>query len=287
LNSDSLNNPPPSPKGGKAVPLSTPAGGDNDNTPSRNTVNVFTPSGDGGRVKAMILAAGLGTRLKPFTDKYPKALATVNGKSLLQRNIEYLQSFGVKEVIVNVHHFADQVIKLVKQNNGFGSNIIISDETDKVLETGGGLKKASWFFKDSEAFILFNVDVLTDMNIGLMIEQHLTQKPLATLAVTTRKTSRYFLFDETDNLCGWKNENTGEQKISKEVAIYKPKAFSGIHVISPEIFSLLKREGKFSIIDAYLELAKTHSITAFDHSTSKFVDVGKPESIVVAERLFE
>jgi MurNAc alpha-1-phosphate uridylyltransferase len=249
----------------------------------------FTRSGNrgGGMAgKAMILAAGLGTRLKPFTDKCPKALAIVNGKSLLQRNIEYLQSFGVKDVILNVHHFADQIIDLVKQNNGFGSNIIISDETDKVLETGGGLKKASWFFEGSETFIVLNVDVLTDMNIGLMVKQHLIKKPLATLAVTGRKTSRYFLFDEIDNLCGWKNEKTSEQKMSKEVAGYKPKAFSGIHVISYEIFSLLKWEEKFSMVDAYLELAKTHAITAFDHSSSKLVDVGKPESIKIAERLF-
>ncbi|MEO6330078.1 MAG: sugar phosphate nucleotidyltransferase [Ginsengibacter sp.] len=244
-----------------------------------------SPSGNGG--KAMILAAGLGSRLKPFTDQHPKALALVNGKSLLQRNIEYLQSFGVKDVIVNVHHFADQITNLVKQSNGFGSNITISDESDKVLETGGGLKKAAWFFKDCEAFILLNVDVLTDMNVGLMMTQHLTQKPLATLAVTNRKTSRYFLFDEMENLCGWKNENTGEQKMSKEGAGYKQKAFSGIHIISPEIFSLMKMEGKFSMVDAYLKLAKAHTINAFDHSYSKFVDVGKPESMTVAEGLFE
>ncbi|MEO6452567.1 MAG: sugar phosphate nucleotidyltransferase [Ginsengibacter sp.] len=241
-------------------------------------------TGDGG--KAMILAAGMGTRLKPFTDKHPKALAIVNGKSLLQRNIEYLQSFGIKDVIVNVHHFADQIINMVKQSDGFGSNIVISDETNKVLETGGGLKKAAFFFEKCEAFILLNVDVLTDMNIGLMLKQHITQKPLATLAVTNRKSSRYFLFDEIDNLCGWKNETTGEQKMSKEVAGYKQKAFSGIHIISTEIFSLMKMKEKFSMVDAYLHLAKSHTITAFDHSHSKFVDVGKPESIAIAENLF-
>lgn len=242
---------------------------------------------DRGNIKAMILSAGLGTRLKPFTDKHPKALAIVNGKSLLQRNIEYLQGFGIREVMVNVHHFADQVTDLLKQNTGFGSEITISDETDKVLETGGGLKKAAWFFKDSEAFVVLNVDVLTDMNIGLMLKQHLHQQPLATLAVTGRKTSRYLLFDEMENLCGWKNEATGEQKMSRGVTGYKSKAFSGIHAISPRIFSLLKMEGKFSMIDAYLELAKIHTITAFDHSSSKFVDVGKPESMEIAEGLFE
>jgi len=270
-----------------------PSGDGGDNNPPLAGTPGFPPPAGGGRgwgralTKAMILAAGLGTRLKPFTDKYPKALAMVNGKSLLQRNIEYLQSFGIKEVIVNVHHFAGQVIKLLEQNNGFGSHVVISDEADKVLETGGGLKKAAWFFKDCQAFILLNVDVLTDMNLALMIKQHLTLKPLATLAVTTRKTSRYFLFDEVENLCGWKNETTGEQKMSKDISGYKPKAFSGIHIISPEIFALMKGEDKFSMIDTYLELAKTHAITAFDHSTSKFVDVGKPESIAIAERLFD
>jgi NDP-sugar pyrophosphorylase family protein len=238
-------------------------------------------------MKAMILAAGLGTRLKPFTNKHPKALALVNGKSLLQRNIEYLQNFGVKEVIVNVHHFPDQIISSIKTNKGFGSEVTTSNETQEVLETGGGLKKASWFFKGTQPFILMNVDVLTDMDMSLMIKQHITQKPLATIAVTTRITSRYFLFDELENLCGWKNENTGEQKMSKEVPVSVKKAFSGIHIISPEIFSLMNPERKFSIVDVYLELSKTHSITAFDHSTSKFVDVGKPESIAVAERLFE
>ncbi|MDQ6756083.1 MAG: sugar phosphate nucleotidyltransferase [Bacteroidota bacterium] len=237
-------------------------------------------------MKAMILAAGLGTRLKPFTDKYPKALAIVNGKSLLQRNIEYLSSFGIKDVIVNVHHFARQIKDVIEKNNGFGSNITISDESDEVLETGGGLMKAKHFFSQKESFILMNVDVLTNMNLRIMIKQHNSLKPLATLAVTGRKTTRYFLFDDVGNLCGWKNKKTGEQKISKESKKYFEKAFSGIHIISPEIFSLIKRKGKFSMVDVYLDLAKSHTITAFDHSTSKFIDVGKPESIKIAGEIF-
>ncbi len=237
-------------------------------------------------MKAMILAAGLGTRLKPFTDKYPKALAIVNGKSLLQRNIEYLSSFGIKDVIVNVHHFARQIKDVIEKNNGFGSNITISDESDEVLETGGGLMKAKHFFSQKESFVLMNVDVLTNMNLRIMIKQHNSLKPLATLAVTGRKTTRYFLFDDVGNLCGWKNKKTGEQKISKESKKYFEKAFSGIHIISPEIFSLIKRKGKFSMVDVYLDLAKSHTITAFDHSTSKFIDVGKPESIKIAGEIF-
>ncbi len=238
-------------------------------------------------MKAMILAAGLGTRLKPFTDKHPKALVEINGKTLLQTNIEYLAGFDIKDVIVNVHHFANQIKKLLKENDDFGSNVTISDESDEVLETGGGLKKASWFFTQTdEPFVLINVDVLTDMDLDAMITQHNFIQPLATLAVTSRHTSRYFLFDEMPNLCGWKNENTGEQKISRDAREFIEKAFSGIHVISPKIFPEIKLNGKFSMVDVYLELAKTHAINAFDHSNSKFIDVGKPESILKAEKLF-
>jgi len=235
----------------------------------------------------MILAAGLGTRLKPFTDKHPKALAIVNGKTILQRNIEYLASFGIKEVIVNVHHFANQIVDLIKENNGFGSNITFSDETNEVLETGGGIKKAEWFFeKDDEPFVVMNVDVLTDMDLKKMILEHQKNNLVATLAVTSRKTSRYFLFDEKNYLCGWENEKTGEKKISRNSEKYFQKAFSGIHVISPKIFPLIRMRGKFSMVDVYLELAKTSIITAFDHSNSKFIDVGKPESILKAEEMF-
>ncbi|HXR83619.1 MAG TPA: sugar phosphate nucleotidyltransferase [Hanamia sp.] len=238
-------------------------------------------------MKAMILAAGLGTRLKPFTDNHPKALAKVNGKTILQRNIEYLASFQIKDIIVNVHHFADQIIGLIKETNGFGSNIFVSDETDEVLETGGGLKKAAWFFEnDPEPFIAINVDILTDMNLKEMIFQHQQNEPLATLAVTSRTTSRYFLFDEFNHLCGWKNEKTGEQKISRKSEKYVQKAFSGIHIISPKIFPLITMKGKFSMVDVYLELAKEYSIESFDHSHSKFIDVGKSESVLKAEEIF-
>src|SRR3954451_17199314 len=150
--------------------------------------------------KAMILAAGFGTRLKPWTDKHPKALAVINGKSLLQRNIEYLQQFEIYNVVVNVHHFADQIMDAIGKNKGWGSTITISDETDTVLETGGGLKKASPFLKDKNDFILMNVDVLTDLPLDKMIENHLNKKPLATLATTDRTTSRYFLFNDNNEL---------------------------------------------------------------------------------------
>lgn len=238
-------------------------------------------------IKAMILAAGLGSRLKPWTDTHPKALAIVNGKSLLQRNIEYLQQYGIKDVIVNVHHFAEQIIDELDKNNDWGSNITISDETNEVLETGGGLKKAAWYFNDTDYFALMNVDVLTDMDLAHMIELHKQSSALATLAVSNRETSRYFLFDEQNHLCGWRNVKTGEEKPNPLPSVrLTQKAFSGIHIISNKIFSLIKQQGKFSMVDVYLDLCADNIIQSFDHSASKFIDVGKPESITKAELLF-
>jgi NDP-sugar pyrophosphorylase family protein len=238
-------------------------------------------------MKAMILAAGLGTRLKPFTDFHPKALAVVNNKTLLQRNIEYLKSFGVDEIIVNVHHFADQIIQHINEHNQFGIRISISDETDQVLETGGGLKKAAWFFDDRKPFVLMNVDILTDLNLQQVIDQHASQLAMATLAVSTRESSRCFLFNDHHQLCGWRNKATGEEKISRADSNLIEKSFSGIHFIEPSIFQYLTQVGKFSIVDTYLELAKAHTILGYDHTGCNLMDVGKPESIVKAEGIFK
>ena len=237
-------------------------------------------------MKAMIFAAGLGTRLKPFTDSHPKALAVVNSQTLLQRNIAYLQQFDITNVIVNVHHFADQIVEAVKQNNGWGSNITISDETDEVLETGGGLKRAGWYFKDSENFVVMNADILTDLNLSAMMQQHQQHQPIATLAVSDRQSSRYFLFDDSNNLCGWVNEKTSETRISKPTTTYHKKAFNGLQIINTKLLKLITQQGKFSIVDVYLELAKTHNIQGFNCSNAKFIDVGKPENIVLAETMF-
>lgn len=236
-------------------------------------------------MKAMILAAGLGTRFKPWTDKYPKALALINGKSLLQRNIEYLQKAGIYDVVVNVHHFADQVEEALHLSHGWGSNVTVSDERDVVLETGGGLMNAAQYLQN-DAFVLMNVDILTTLDLPAMIAFHRKLMPLATIATTDRQTSRYFLFDHLDNLCGWRNSKTGEEKISRTTADASPRAFSGVHIIDPRIFSLIKFEGKFSIVDVYLALAKEEVIKSFDHSDSLLIDVGKPEAVAVAERLF-
>ncbi len=240
-------------------------------------------------MKAMILAAGLGTRLKPWTDHHPKALAVVNGKSLLQRNIEYLQKFGIIDVLVNVHHFADQIIDAVEKNNGWGSRVTISDETEEVLETGGGLKKAAWYFEGTSPFVLMNVDILTSLDLGTMIAAHQSSKPLATLAISERKTSRYFLFDTKQNLRGWRNVQTGEEKpvgISTTIPELKQMAFSGIHIIDPSLLTLMERDGKFSMVDVYLDLCARHTIVGYDHTGAVLVDVGKPESIIKAEEIF-
>ncbi len=238
--------------------------------------------------KAMILAAGLGTRLKPWTDHHPKALAKVNGKSLLQHNIEYLQRYGIKEVVVNVHHFANQVIRAIQENKGWGSNITISDEAEEILETGGGLLKAIPLLKTTNPIVLMNADVLTELNLEAMIGYHQEKKPLATLATTDRETSRYFLFDEGNNLCGWRNVKTGEEKLPDSIKGRQitAKAFSGIHIIESRISSLIKQRGKFSMVDVYLDLMQEQTIKSFDHSETRFIDVGKPESIGKAEVMF-
>jgi N-acetyl-alpha-D-muramate 1-phosphate uridylyltransferase len=242
-------------------------------------------------MKAIIFAAGLGSRLKPWTDQHPKALAPVNGKSLLERNVLYLQQFGIRELIVNVHHFADQIVQAITDSHGWGSTITISDETDQVLETGGGLQKAGWYFKEETDFVVMNVDILTNLNLGDMIAAHQRSACLATLAVTERSTSRYFLFNPKGELCGWRNVQTGEEKPAElashpDYAALQQKAFSGIHVINNSIFSMMLQQGKFSMVEVYLDLMQNNSIQCFDHSQSKFIDVGKPESVAKAEALF-
>lgn len=237
-------------------------------------------------MKGMIFAAGLGTRFKPWTDSHPKALALVNGKSLLQRNIEYLQKYGITEVVVNVHHFADQIIAAVQQNNGWGSKVVISDETNEVLETGGGLLKARHLLEGDQPFVTVNADILTDLNLKRLIDYHKDYKPLVSFGVTNRKTSRYFLFDEYDRLCGWRNKKTNEEIIAIPKNNLVERAYSCVVVFEPAIFSLIPQRGKFSLVETYLSLAKEHLILGYDHTGDKFSDVGKPESVAVAEALF-
>ena len=234
----------------------------------------------------MIFAAGLGTRLKPFTDNHPKALAVVNGKPLLQRNIEYLKSFGINEIVINVHHFADQIIEFLEENNYFGIEITISDETDQVLETGGGLVKAKANFE--EDFLVMNVDILTDLNLADFIKAHQENKALVTLAVSDRNSSRKLFFNKQNELKGWRNLKTEEEiKAVDSLDNCKDLAFSGIHVISPALFDKITEKGKFSIMKVYMDLMQTESILGFDHSGGILIDVGRPESVLEAENYFK
>ena len=251
-------------------------------------------------MKAMILAAGLGTRLKPFTDFHPKALAMVNGKSLLQRNIEYLQAFGINEVVVNVHHFADQIMEAIKSNAGWGSQVFISDETAEVLETGGGVLFAKSFFEKEENWLVMNADILTNLDIDKLIAADKVlsegvENYIATLAVTSRVSSRNLLFTTDGNLIGWRNNTTREEKwagldttVNKE-AVLNPiaKAFSGIQILHSSFYNTINRSGKFSLIDAYLQAASKGTIGYYDHSDSILLDVGRPENIEKAESLFK
>ena len=235
----------------------------------------------------MIFSAGLGTRFKPWTDKHPKALAMVNNKSLLQRNIEYLQQYGVTDVLVNVHHFPEQIINAIEENKGWGSKVSISDETNEVLETGGGLVKARDFFVPGEDFLTINVDILTNIDLAGFIQYHQQYKPVVSLAVSSRVSSRYFVFDEDDRLTGWKNQQTGEERISRVAATPYYKAFSGVSIFNYRFFELLEMTGKFSLVDAFLSLASEHLILGYEHDGRKWVDVGRPASVAIAESLFK
>jgi NDP-sugar pyrophosphorylase family protein len=222
-------------------------------------------------VKAMVLAAGLGTRLRPLTNDRPKALVEVAGRTLLEITLARLREFGIHDVIINVHHFADAVIKYLKSKSNFGMHIEISRE-DVLLDTGGGLKKAGWFFKGGEPFLLHNVDVISTIDLAQMLKFHNDNHALATMAVQDRKTSRPLRFDEQLRLCGRAEAGSG-------------LAFSGIHVISPRILDLIEEEGVFSIIDSYLNLAKRgEKIMAFRADEYRWRDLGKPEDLkAVAE----
>lgn len=235
---------------------------------------------------AMIFAAGLGTRFKPWTDKHPKALAEVHHKPLLQHNIGYLQKHGINNVVVNVHHFADQVIDALVLNQGWGSVFQISDERDELLETGGGLVKAKNLIPVGERFMTINADILTDIPLDEMLAFHDREKSLITLAVTDRPSTRNLLFDEQHRLCGWENRSTGEKKIKVEKGNLKSMSYSCVAIFEYEVLNMMPQQGKFSLTETYLELAHTGRIIGFDHTGGRFVDVGKPESVSAAESLF-
>ncbi|HEX3320115.1 MAG TPA: nucleotidyltransferase family protein [Terriglobales bacterium] len=236
-------------------------------------------------MRAMVLAAGLGTRLRPLTNDRPKALVEVAGRTLLEITFSRLRSFGVEDVIVNVHHFADMVVDYLQSHRNFGMHVEISQE-DVLLDTGGGLKKAAWFFQDSqEPFFLHNVDVISTIDLSRMVEFHKSRGALATLAVQNRETSRHLLFDEAGELCGRRAGRDGAIERAREAKNYEARAFSGIHVISPRLLQMLDEEGAFSIVSAYLRLARGgEEIAAFSADDYYWRDLGKVESVKRAEQ---
>ena len=234
---------------------------------------------------AMLFAAGLGTRFKPWTDTHPKALAVVNGKTLLQRNIEYLQEYDITDVVVNVHHFPEQVMDVLEKNDGWGSTITISDESDELLDTGGGLLKAKHLlFRDT--ILALNVDILADINIKHFLAHHQQENSVITVAVSDRTTSRYLLFNKYNRLIGWRNKTTDETRIVIEAKDIFEKAYSGMAIFQPEALDLISLRGKFSLIEAYLQLAPENKIAGYDHTGERWIDVGKPESLNKAEEMY-
>ena len=238
-------------------------------------------------MKAMILAAGKGTRLKPLTNNTPKALVKVNGTPMLEMLIDKLKKAGVNEIIINVHYLADQIINFLKSKNNFGIQIEISHEKEELLDTGGGLKKAAWFFNDNKPFILHNVDIISDINLFEMMKFHESNKSFVTLAVKKRESSRYFLFNKENKLCGWQNIKTMESIIFKPDKDLNQLAFSGIHIINPEIFKHLKNGGVFSIVPLYIELSKSNKIMAYKHDMDFWFDIGDEKKLEIAEKFLK
>lgn len=242
-------------------------------------------------MKAMIFAAGLGTRLKPLTDTRPKALVELNGQTLLQRLMLKLHMSGISEVVINVHHFPDMIIDYLKANNGFGLKWQISDERNQLLETGGGLKKAESLLEGNEPILVHNVDILSNLDFRQLIADHSSDR-LATLVVSQRQTQRYFLFDDTMRLCGWTNKATGETRMPDDMPCdnrtFNELAFSGIQIVSPLIFNTMNDFGdRFSITELYIQKCGTHLIKGFVPQDYKMMDVGKINQIEEAQSFAE
>ena len=241
-------------------------------------------------MKAMIFAAGLGSRLKPLTDTMPKALVPVAGCPMLEHVILKLKASGFTEIVINIHHFGEQIIDFLKTNNDFGLTIHISDERDRLLDTGGGIRKARLFFENSgEPFLVHNVDILSDMNLKELYDFHMQSGSVATLLASRRTTSRYLLFNTERKLRGWINKDTGQVKpegFHYNESLYREYAFSGIHVFSPAVFRLMEAprwEGKFSIMDFYLATCGQTDYSGYLAEKLELIDIGKPETLARAE----
>jgi NDP-sugar pyrophosphorylase family protein len=234
-------------------------------------------------MKAMIFAAGLGSRLRPLTNDIPKALVQFNGEPLIAGVVRKLIAAGVTEIVVNLHHFANELRNYLTENQ-FGVTIHFSDETRFLLDTGGGLKKAAEFFNDSKPFFAYNVDILSNINLVKLYNQHIENNSIATLAVRNRKSSRFLLFDNNLQLSGWENIVTNELRLINGIREnLHPYAFSGIQVIDPKVFDLVAEVGKFSIIDVYLRIANIERIKAYIHDEDYWFDLGTIKQLQEAE----
>lgn len=238
-------------------------------------------------MRAMILAAGLGTRLIPITNNIPKALVKVGNTTLLEICIKNLKEQGISDIIINVYHFAEQIKIFLAKNNNFDVNISISDETEKLLDTGGGLKKTAWFFDDGKPFLLHNVDVISNLNLKTLYNFHINSNAIATLAVRERESSRYLLFNSENILCGWKNVKTNKTISYVDVKLLEEFAFSGIHIIDPKIFSLMPNDQVFSMIDLYLEVMKNNHTYGYIDNDTFWMDVGNPANLKIAEENYD
>ena len=236
-------------------------------------------------MKAFILAAGLGTRLYPYTVDKPKALVEVGGITLLERAIRKVNELEVSEIIVNIHHFGDKIIDFLKEKHNFHLPVTISDERDQLLDTGGAILKAHPLLGDNEQFILYNVDILSSIDLATFSTYHAAKGGIATIAVRKRVTNRYFIFGPGMQLAGWRNVKTGEEKIIRQCYQLQDFAFSGIHIIQPEIFPLITENGKFSMVQLYLRLAKDETIYGYHDTSELWMDLGKPEQLAVAEKI--
>jgi NDP-sugar pyrophosphorylase family protein len=239
------------------------------------------------RMKAMIFAAGLGTRLRPLTNDRPKALVEVNGVPLLEFTIRRLMHFGVTEIIVNTHHFAEKIADFLKSKNNFGIRIEVSHEVEKPLETGGGLKKARWFFDDNQPFFICNADVLSNIDLKKLYAAHLSNNAIATYAVQKRDTSRYMLHNTEGSLCGWMNTKTKTVRMGRAASELGMYSFSTFHVVSPRIFETTPEGDFFSIIDWYLAICGTYNIVGWRHDDDIWCDVGKPETLKEAAEIVD
>lgn len=236
-------------------------------------------------MQAMILAAGLGTRLKPITDKLPKALVELNGKTLLEITVRNLIENDFRRIVINVHHFADKVKDFVNKNT-FAADIFISDESDLLLDTGGGIKHAQKYFDDSPVLV-HNVDIISNLNLKEFYQFHLSDDALASLVVSNRESNRYLLFNDNNILCGWQDVKKEEKILVREDVKLNQLAFSGIHILNPNLMESFPKEQVFSIIKAYLKIAATEDIHAYVSNDLKWIDVGKVDSLERAELLIK